>query len=161
MATCVKLECVKTVKNKNVANISRHLGSERRDFFRKPPAFHRLLFMPPFAGYIGARAGSLKLIAQIPRKAHRWSLRGDLKNGFLALNRKLKRSKNSFLCPHKTRTARGAAEDRETEKTALKKEVVQVWYSILLICAPEFFHSMGVMSTKKLRIRLLSISHRP
>ena len=34
-------------------------GSERRDFFRKPPAFHRLLFMPPFAGDIGARAGSL------------------------------------------------------------------------------------------------------
>ena len=42
--------------------------------------------MTPFAGDIGARAGSLKLIAQIPRKAHRWSLRGDLKNGVLALN---------------------------------------------------------------------------
>ena len=97
MATCVKLECVKTVKNKNVANISRHLGSERRDFFRKPPAFHRLLFMPPFAGYIGARAGSLKLIAQIPRKAHRWSLRGDLKNGVLALNVKDQEVEELFL----------------------------------------------------------------
>ena len=37
-------------------------------FFRKPPAFHRLLFMPPFAGDIGARAGSLKWIAQIRKK---------------------------------------------------------------------------------------------
>ena len=58
----------------------------KEEIFRKPPAFHRLPFMPPFAGYIGAREGSLKLIAQIPRKAHRWSLRGDLKNGVLALN---------------------------------------------------------------------------
>ena len=39
VATCVKLECVKTVKNKNVANISRHLGSERRDFFASPLPF--------------------------------------------------------------------------------------------------------------------------
>ena len=43
-------------------------------FFRKPPALHRLLFMPPFAGDIGTRVGSLKWIAQIPRKAYRWSL---------------------------------------------------------------------------------------
>ena len=50
-------------------------GEVKEDiFFRKPPAFHRLLFVPPFAGDIGARAGSLKWIAQIPRKAHRWSL---------------------------------------------------------------------------------------
>ena len=42
--------------------------------------------MPPFAGDIGARAGSLKWTAQIPRKAYRWALRGDLKNCFLALN---------------------------------------------------------------------------
>ena len=40
-------------------------------FFRKPPALHRLLFMPPFAGDIRARAGSLKWIAQIPCKAYR------------------------------------------------------------------------------------------
>ena len=50
--------------------------------FCRTPAFHRLLFMPPFAGDIGARAGSLKRIAQIPRKAYRWALRGDLKNIF-------------------------------------------------------------------------------
>ena len=55
---------------------------KKEGFFRKPPAFHRLLFMPPFAGDIGARAGSLKWIAQIPRKAYRWALRGDLKNIF-------------------------------------------------------------------------------
>ena len=30
--------------------------------------------MPPFAGDIGAGPGSLKWIAQIPRKAYRWSL---------------------------------------------------------------------------------------
>ena len=42
--------------------------------------------MPPFAGDIGAREGFLKWIAQIPRKAYRWALRGDLKNCFLALN---------------------------------------------------------------------------
>ena len=40
-------------------------------FFRSPPAFHRLPFMPPFAGDIGAEPGSLKWIAQIPRKACR------------------------------------------------------------------------------------------
>ena len=49
-------------------------GRGGRIFFRKPPAFHRLPFMPPFAGDIGARAGSLKWTAQIPRKAYRWSL---------------------------------------------------------------------------------------
>ena len=53
--------------------------------------------MPPFAGYIGARAGSLKLIAQIPRKAHGWSLRGDLKNGVLALNVKDQEVEELFL----------------------------------------------------------------
>jgi hypothetical protein len=41
------------------------------DFFRKPPAYRRLPFMPPFAGDIGAGPGSLKRIAQIPRKAYR------------------------------------------------------------------------------------------
>ena len=61
-------------------------GARGAHFFRKPPAVHRPLFMPPFAGDIGARAGSLKWIAQIPRKAYRWALRGDLKNCFLALN---------------------------------------------------------------------------
>ena len=49
-------------------------GARGAHFFRKPPAFHRPLFMPPFAGDIGARAGSLKWTAQIPRKAYRWSL---------------------------------------------------------------------------------------
>ena len=61
-------------------------GGAGAHFFRKPPAVHRPLFMPPFAGDIGARAGSLKWTAQIPRKAYRWALRGDLKNCFLALN---------------------------------------------------------------------------
>ena len=61
-------------------------GRGGRIFFRKPPAVHRPLFMPPFAGDIGARKGSLKWTAQIPRKAYRWALRGDLKNCFLALN---------------------------------------------------------------------------
>ena len=51
-------------------------GEKRKKggFFCKPPAFHRLLFMSPFAGDIRAGPGSLKWIAQIPRKAHRWSL---------------------------------------------------------------------------------------
>ena len=97
VAICIEAGMCQTVKNKNVANISRHLGSERRDFFRKPPAFHRLLFMPPFAGDIGARVGSLKWTAQIPRKAHRWSLRGDLKNGVLALNVKDQEVEELFL----------------------------------------------------------------
>ena len=34
-------------------------------FFRKPPAFHRLLFMSPFAGDIGAEPGSLKWSAKL------------------------------------------------------------------------------------------------
>ena len=68
-----KLKRSKNVENKNVATF---FPGEKREggFFCKPPAFHRLLFMSPFAGDIGARAGSLKCIAQIPRKAHRWSL---------------------------------------------------------------------------------------
>ena len=57
-------------------------GRGGRIFFRKPPAVHRPLFMPPFAGDIGARAGSLKWIGQIRRKAYRWVLRGDLKKVF-------------------------------------------------------------------------------
>ena len=65
--------------------------------FCKPPAFHRLLFMPPFAGDIGARAGSLKWIAQIPRKAYRWALRGDVKTVFLALNVKNQEVEELFL----------------------------------------------------------------
>ena len=38
------------------------LGEKRKKgvFFRKPPAYHRLPFMPPFAGDIGAEPGSLK-----------------------------------------------------------------------------------------------------
>ena len=44
---------------------------KKEGFFRKPPAFHRLLFMSPFAGDIRAEPGSLKWIAQIPRKACR------------------------------------------------------------------------------------------
>ena len=48
-------------------------GEKRKKgfFFRKPPAFHRLLLMSPFAGDIRAEPGSLKWIAQIPRKACR------------------------------------------------------------------------------------------
>ena len=53
--------------------------------------------MPPFAGDIGARAGSLKWIAQIPRKAYRWALRGDLKKSFLALNVKDQEVEELFL----------------------------------------------------------------
>ena len=48
-------------------------GEKRKKgfFFASPPAFHRLLFMSPFAGDIRAEPGSLKWIAQIPRKACR------------------------------------------------------------------------------------------
>ena len=53
--------------------------------------------MPPFAWDIGARAGSLKWTAQIPRKAYRWALRGDLKNGVLALNVKDQEVEELFL----------------------------------------------------------------
>ena len=59
-------------------------GARGRIFFCKPPAAHRPLFMPPFAGDIGARAGSLKWIAQIPRKACRWALKGNSKKVFWA-----------------------------------------------------------------------------
>ena len=52
-------------------NIFFLVRNERRGFFRKPPAFHRLLLMSPFAGDIRAEPGSLKGIAQIPRKACR------------------------------------------------------------------------------------------
>ena len=54
-------------------------GARWAHFFRKPPAYHRLPFMPPFAGEIGAGPCSLKWTVQIPRKAYRWALRGDLK----------------------------------------------------------------------------------
>ena len=54
-------------------------GARGAFFFRKPSAVHRPLFMPPFAGDIGARAGSLKWTAQIPRKAYRWSLGSGFK----------------------------------------------------------------------------------
>ena len=53
--------------------------------------------MPPFAGDIGARAGSLKLTGQIPRKAYRWALRGDLKKSVLALNVKDQEVEELFL----------------------------------------------------------------
>ena len=60
----------------------------------------------------------------------------------------IKSSKNSASCPHKTRTARAPQILLVSQKTAQKEGAVRVWYSILLICAPEFFHSMGVTSTK-------------
>ena len=42
-----------TVKNKNVANISRHLGSERRDFFRSPLHFTGSFSCPHSRGISG------------------------------------------------------------------------------------------------------------
>ena len=50
---------------------SQTTGRWKGFFFRKPPAFHRLLLMSPLAGDIRAEPGSLKWIAQIPRKACR------------------------------------------------------------------------------------------
>ena len=67
-------------------NIFFLVRNERRVFFRKPPAFHRLLFMSPFAGDIRAEPGSLKWIAQIPRKACRWALKGNSKKVFWGLS---------------------------------------------------------------------------
>jgi len=87
VATSLKLECVKNVKTKMSQTFHGTWELEAKgDFFRKPPAFHRLPFMPQFAGDIRARAGYLKWTAQIPRKAYRWALRVDLTNCFLALN---------------------------------------------------------------------------
>ena len=107
-------------------NIFFLVRNERRGFFfRKPPAFHRLPFMPSFAGDVGAGAGSLKRIAQIPRKAYRWSLRGDSKKIFRPRMWETKSSKNSFSCPHKTRTARGAPCDSDTKRPRKKKEQVR------------------------------------
>ena len=77
----MKLERVKNVKNKNVATFHGP-WEEKEEIFCASPLNHRLLFMPPFAGDIGARAGSLKWTAQIPRKACRCALRGDLKKVF-------------------------------------------------------------------------------
>ena len=68
---CLEAEAVKNVENKNVATFFPGEKRKKGGFFRKPPAFHRLLFMSPFAGDIGAEPGSLKWIAQIPRKACR------------------------------------------------------------------------------------------
>ena len=66
------------------APVQQKVSGWKRRFFRKPPAYHRLPFMPPFAGDIGAGPGSLKWIAQIPRKACRWALKGDSKKVFWA-----------------------------------------------------------------------------
>ena len=75
VATSLKLECVKNVKTKMSQTFHGTWELEAKgDFFRKPPAFHRLPFMPQFAGDIRARAGYLKWTAQIPRKAYRWPL---------------------------------------------------------------------------------------
>ena len=70
--------------NKNVATFFSWWETKEGVFFCKPPAFHRLLFMSPFAGDIRAEPGSLKWIAQIPRKACRWALKGDSKKVFWA-----------------------------------------------------------------------------
>ena len=67
-----KLESSECEKQK-CGNISRHPEASPLHF-RKPSAYHRLPFMPPFAGDIGVGPGSLKCIAQIPRNAYRWSL---------------------------------------------------------------------------------------
>ena len=79
VAICVELESVKMLKQK-CRNISLPREAKEEIFFASPlHALHRLLFI---AGDIGARAGSLKWTAQIPRKAYRWALRGDLKKLF-------------------------------------------------------------------------------
>ena len=54
-----------------------------------------------------------------------------------------KSSKNCFLCPHKTRTARAALYLTVQQRTAQKEGAVQVWYAVLLLGAPEFFYSRG------------------
>ena len=71
-------------------------GARGAHFFRKPPAFHSPLFKPPFAGDIGARAGSLKWIGQIRRKTYRWALRGDFKKN-LSLNVKDQELEELFI----------------------------------------------------------------
>ena len=90
-------------------------------FFRKPPALHRLLFMPPFAGDIGAREGSLKWTAQIPRKAYRWALRGDLKNCFLALNVGDQELEELFLMSSQNTNSESSSVSSRMQKTAQKR----------------------------------------
>ena len=96
-------------------------GARGRIFFRKPPAVHRPLFMPPFAGDIGARAGSLKWTAQIPRKAYRWALRGDLKNCFLALNVGDQELEELFLMSSQNTNSESSSISSRMQKTAQKR----------------------------------------
>ena len=128
-----------TVKNKNVANISRHLGSERRDFFFESPLH--------ITGLLNTRQWTAQL--SIPSKAYRWSLgRGSKCCGGIS----------NVEADHAERTAFSHALTKEAplmrplswaiRASVPKQGAVRVWYSILLICAPEFCHSMGAMSTK-------------
>ena len=96
-------------------------GARGAHFFRKPPAVHRPLFMPPFAGDIGAREGSLKWTAQIPRKAYRWALRGDLKNCFLALNVGDQELEELFLMSSQNTNSESSSVSSRMQKTAQKR----------------------------------------
>ena len=61
------------------------------------------------SGDVGAGACSLQCIAHIPRKAYRWSLRGDSKKICFVPNVGDQELKEIFFsCPHNTQTARAA-----------------------------------------------------
>ena len=130
-------------------------------FFRSPPAFHRLFFMSPFAGDIGARAGSLKWTAQIPRKAHRWSLGRGSKCCGGASNVEAEQRERLLLMPppRQEKLERSLILGDPGKRTQARSSSGVVFNFVDL--RSRIFSLDGGDVDQKLRIRLLSISHCP
>ena len=136
--------------------------SERRGgFFCKPPAFHRLPFMSPFAGDIRAGPGSLKWIAQIPRKVYRWSLWGDSKYMVLAPNVKAPWIAGLLFMPPVTHGKLERLQFCLCSKRPRKKKGHFGCGMRFSDRAPDFWSESWGDVDQKLRIRLLSISIYP
>ena len=117
--------------------------------------------MPPFAGDIGARASSLKWTAQIPRKAYRWALRGDLKNCFLALNVGDQELEELFLMSSQNTNSESSSVSDVVEKDRAKRRSSSGVVFNFVDLRSRIFSLDGGDVDQKLRIRLLSISHCP
>ena len=113
--------------------------------------------MPPFAGDIGARAGSLKWTAQIPRKAHRWSLGSGSKccDGVSNVEAGL-RERSFIMPPPRQKRLEQLRIWRRRERPRKKKKQFGCGIQFCWFALQSFVTRWGGVD-QKLRIRLLSI----
>ena len=112
--------------------------------------------MPPFAGDTRASPGSNKRIAQIPRKAYRWALRGDFKKKFFGPKCERSRGRRTLPCvPTKHEQLEGLPRIVRPKNRVKKK---QFRCGMQFCCwVLQHFFTRGAAVDQILRITLLSI----